>query len=65
MDLVYQDLKRIDVTQVRFGVREAGISRDNSARIANRSSFLDTSVPHGDKMGGWEGGGGRYRVLTA
>ena len=59
MDLAYQDLKWIDVTQVSFGVREAGISRDNSARITNRSSFLDTSVLQGNTMWGCEVGGGR------
>ena len=54
MDLAYQDLKRIDITQVSFGVRDAGIWHDNSARITNRNSFLDTAVLQGSKKWGWE-----------
>ena len=49
MNLGYQDLKRIDVTQVSFGVTDDGISHEKFAyfltRITERSSFLDTSVP--------------------
>ena len=31
MNLAYQDLKRIYVAQVSFGVREAGVSHDKPA----------------------------------
>jgi hypothetical protein len=34
MDLEYQDLKRIDVAQVSFGVRDAGISHDMPAHFS-------------------------------
>jgi hypothetical protein len=50
MDLAYQDLKRIDVTQVSFGVRDVGISYDNSAHIITRSIFIDTPVLQGKEM---------------
>ena len=65
MDLAYQDLKRIDVTQVSFGVRDVGISYDNSAHITTRSIFTDAPGLQGKEVWGWEVGGGRCRVLTA
>ena len=68
MDLVCQDLKRIDVEQVSFGMREVEflmLLLHIALRITSRSILLDASVLQGNEMWGWEWMEVDIQVLTA